>query len=84
MQGLDVESLRHHMAIQPLFAIMAAGVAFVVAFSVRSALKEPEVTWVRHEDESGRAAFYKDKQFQMMNVMGGEWPKSQAPDYKNN
>lgn len=35
MQGLSLKSLRHHVAIQPLFAIMAAGMAFVAAYCGR-------------------------------------------------
>ena len=29
MQGLTVKSLRHHVALQPLFVIMGVGIAFV-------------------------------------------------------
>ena len=32
MQGLSFKSLRHHVALQPLFVIMGAGIVFVTAY----------------------------------------------------
>ena len=32
MQGLSMKSLKHHVALQPLFIIMGAGIVFVAAY----------------------------------------------------
>jgi hypothetical protein len=37
MQGLTMKSLKHHVALQPLFVIIGAGMVFVGAYVFRSA-----------------------------------------------
>ena len=32
MQGLSIKSLKHHVALQPLMAIMAVGMTFVAVY----------------------------------------------------
>ena len=32
MQGLSIKSLKHHVALQPLFVIMGVGIVFVTAY----------------------------------------------------
>ncbi len=39
MQGLTMKSLKHHVALQPLFVIIGAGMVFVGAYVFRSATK---------------------------------------------
>jgi hypothetical protein len=36
MQGLTMKSLKHHVALQPLFVIIGAGMVFVGAYVFRS------------------------------------------------
>ncbi len=50
MQGMTLSSLKHHSALIPLFVIMGAGMAMVVAFSVRSITKTYDVSWKKEED----------------------------------
>ncbi len=49
-QGMTLSSLKHHSALIPLFVIMGAGMAMVVAFSVRSITKTYDVSWKKEED----------------------------------
>ena len=41
LQGLTIKSLKHHVALQPLFAIIGAGMVFVGAYVFRSV----RITW---------------------------------------
>ncbi len=47
---MTLSSLKHHSALIPLFVIMGAGMAMVVAFSVRSITKTYDVSWKKEED----------------------------------
>ena len=78
-----MNSLRHHMALQPLFAIMAAGMVFVAAYTIRLATKTTDIMWVRHDDCMNEVLA--DKQFQMLNPAGHDLAGSgkDRPNYRN-
>ena len=63
-----MNSLRHHMALHPLFFVMAVGVVFVGAYTIRLATKTTDIGWVRHDDCVNEVLA--DKQFQMLNPAG--------------
>jgi hypothetical protein len=44
MQGLTMKSLKHHVALQPLFVIIGAGMVFVGAYVFRSASQSTALT----------------------------------------
>ena len=75
------------MALQPLFAIMAAGLVFVGAYTIRLATKTTDIQWYRHEECMNENL--KDKQFRMLSpALGGpDGLSSKAdpnrPDYKS-
>eukprot|EP00092_Neocalanus_flemingeri_P042359 GFUD01046240.1.p2 GENE.GFUD01046240.1~~GFUD01046240.1.p2 ORF type:complete len:115 (+),score=41.60 GFUD01046240.1:77-421(+) len=70
MQGLTVKSLKHHMALQPLFIIMGCGVIFVTAYVGRLARKSTDVNWSKKKDPVDPMSVYENKQFKMFNVGG--------------
>merc|ERR1712218_230135 len=47
MQGLSIKSLKHHVALQPLMAIMAVGMTFVAFYCGRLASRQPMSTGPR-------------------------------------
>eukprot|EP00091_Calanus_sinicus_P020023 TRINITY_DN5267_c0_g1_i2.p2 TRINITY_DN5267_c0_g1~~TRINITY_DN5267_c0_g1_i2.p2 ORF type:complete len:116 (-),score=30.20 TRINITY_DN5267_c0_g1_i2:89-436(-) len=70
MQGLTVKSLKHHVALQPLFIIMGAGVTFVCAYVGRLAMKSTDVNWSKKKDPVECMQVYENKQFKTFNVGG--------------
>jgi len=68
MQGLSLSSLRHHVALQPLFFIMAAGVTFVTAACLRVAVKGHDVNWSKAKDPVAPMTALENKQYKMFNV----------------
>ena len=50
MARTTVSSLKHHIALQPLFVIMAAGMTFVGAYIIRLATKTTDVSWTKKEE----------------------------------
>ena len=65
---MDKKSLGHHLGIQPLFVIMAAGMTFVAAYTIRLATRTTDIQWVKNDvcmNDNLR-----DKQFQMLNPAG--------------
>ncbi|XP_063230293.1 cytochrome c oxidase subunit NDUFA4 [Bacillus rossius redtenbacheri] len=47
MQGLSLSSLKKHPALIPLYVCVAAGGLGAVFYTIRLAVKSPEVTWNR-------------------------------------
>jgi hypothetical protein len=80
---MTLASLKHHVALQPLFAIMAGGVVFVAVYVGRLALKGPDVQWKRHELNEPWDNL-KDKQFKFFNPAGVDFSKfgTARPDYR--
>merc|ERR1719462_868401 len=66
MQGMNLASLRHHVALQPLAVIMVGGMIFVGAYIARLAVKTTDVNC------------YKARQFQMFNPSGKDYEKIAA------
>ncbi|XP_023344889.1 uncharacterized protein LOC111714087 isoform X1 [Eurytemora carolleeae] len=84
MQGMTLASLRHHVALQPLFIIMGAGVTMVTAMCIRTATKTTDVNWRKIKEEDYAVNHYKAKQFKLLNPTGADLAKpSPIPDYKN-
>jgi len=70
MQGLTIKSLKHHIALQPLFVIMGCGIVFVAAYCGRLALKSTDVNWSKKKDPIEVMSGYENKQFKMFNTLG--------------
>ena len=51
MQGMTLKSLKHHVALQPLFVIMGAGITFVALYIGRLASKTTDVNWTKKDIE---------------------------------
>ena len=82
LQGMDKKSLGHHLGIQPLFVIMAAGMTFVAAYTIRLATRTTDIQWVKNDvcmNDNLR-----DKQFQMLNPAGHDLAGAgkNIPDYR--
>merc|ERR1711953_394837 len=82
-QGLSMKSLKHHVALQPLFLIMGLGMAFVGAFIVRLAVFSPDVNYSKR-DMGEIADYYKNKRFKFFNSGGVDYSTvSKVPNYKD-
>eukprot|EP00088_Acartia_fossae_P060061 TRINITY_DN7184_c0_g1_i1.p2 TRINITY_DN7184_c0_g1~~TRINITY_DN7184_c0_g1_i1.p2 ORF type:complete len:115 (+),score=38.18 TRINITY_DN7184_c0_g1_i1:49-393(+) len=75
MQGLTIKSLKHHVALQPLFAIIGAGMIFVAAYIGRLASKTTDVNWTKNKDPSGPMSYYEGRQFQFISPSGTDYSK---------
>jgi len=86
-QGLSVASLKHHVALQPLFVIMGVGIVFVCAYVGRLASKTTDVNWRKEKDTAELHKYYENRQFKWFNPRGVDYStlsdKRGAPDYKN-
>ena len=49
MQGMTLKSLKHHVALQPLFVIMGVGITFVALYIGRLASKTTDVNWSKND-----------------------------------
>lgn len=80
---MDVASLRHHTALQPLFVFMAAGLVFVGAYVIRLGTKTTDISWTKR-DPTVVNEVYADKQFQMLNPAGIDLSADRdRPDYRS-
>ena len=77
MQGMNLASLRHHVALQvsflsafklmltfclqPLAIIMVGGMLFVGAYIGRLATKTTDVNWTKAKDLGDHMGYYKDR-----------------------
>jgi len=75
MQGMTMASLNHHKALQPLFAIIGAGMVFVAAYCVRLATKTTDVNWSKTKDPSAPYNYYANRQFKILNPAGVDYSK---------
>jgi len=75
MQGLTMASLNHLKALQPLFAIIGAGMVFVAAYCIRLASKTTDVNWSKNKDPSAPYNYYSNRQFKMLNPAGIDYNK---------
>ena len=75
-------SLKHHVSLQPLFAIMGAGMIFVGAYCVRLATKTTDVNWRKKEEPWN---YYEGKQFKFMNPAKIDYSQAgkEIPKYKD-
>jgi len=86
MQGMTVASLRHHVALQPLFIIIGAGMTMVTAMIIRAATKATDVNWSKNKEVDYTVNHYKEKQYKFVNVANNAADLSKpspVPDYKN-
>merc|ERR1712058_17797 len=70
MQGLTIKSLKHHVALQPLFVIMGVGIVFVCAYVGRLASKTTDVNWRKEKDTAQLHSYYENRQFKWFNPRG--------------
>eukprot|EP00092_Neocalanus_flemingeri_P019382 GFUD01020996.1.p1 GENE.GFUD01020996.1~~GFUD01020996.1.p1 ORF type:complete len:136 (+),score=31.62 GFUD01020996.1:63-410(+) len=86
IQGLTVKSIKHHVALQPLFIIMGAGVVFVAVYIGRLASKTTDINWFKAKDMGDHMGYYNNKQFKFFNPAGTDYStisdKRQAPNYR--
>ncbi|XP_054281123.1 cytochrome c oxidase subunit NDUFA4 [Macrosteles quadrilineatus] len=47
MTGLTLKSLKHHVALIPLFACVGLGAVGSIGYLLRLALRNPEVSWAK-------------------------------------
>jgi len=84
MQGLTMASLRHHVALQPLFLIMGVGMTFVALYVGRLASKTTDVNWTKKNMED-QVGYYENRQFKWFNPRGVDYSKisdeRKAPKY---
>merc|ERR1711974_169040 len=78
MQGLSVKSLKHHVALQPLFIIMTAGIIFVGAYCGRLAFNGHDVNFSKKKDPVEPMSTLENKQFKMFNVSGFDYSDASA------
>merc|ERR1712192_357773 len=78
MQGLSVKSLKHHVALQPLFVIMTAGIIFVGAYCGRLAFKGHDVNFSEKKDPVEVMGTLENKQFKMFNPSGFDYSTASA------
>ena len=80
-QGLTLSSLKHHVALQPLFAIMGLGMIMVGAYLGRLAIKTTDVSWKKEEQPYN---YYRNKQFKFLNPSGYDYSKfgNEIPNYQ--
>merc|ERR1712165_33337 len=83
LQGLTLKSLKHHVALQPLFIIMGLGITFVAAYIARLGSKTTDINWRKVKDPNVMES-YRGKQFKMLNPMGVDYSKYglEAPKYQ--
>jgi len=82
MQGLTMKSLQHHVALQPLFAIIGAGLIFVGAYIGRLASKTTDVNWTKRKDIYSNMDYYENRQFQFISPSGTDYSKlPKRPNY---
>jgi len=86
LQGMTIKSLKHHVALQPLFIIMGAGVVFVAVYIGRLASKTTDVNWTKQKDMGDHMGYYTNKQFKFFNPANIDYStisdKRQAPNYR--
>jgi len=86
MQGMNLASLRHHVALQPLAIIMVAGIGFVCLYIGRLASKTTDINWTKAKDMGDHMGYYKNKRFQLLNPHGYDYSKVSdargAPNYR--
>jgi len=70
MQGTTLKSLKHHVALQPLFAIIGAGTVMVCAYILRLASKTTDVNWMKNKDPTAPMKYYENRQFKFLNPSG--------------
>jgi len=85
MQGLTMKSIKHHKALQPLFAIIAGGMIFVGVYLGRLASKTTDINWVKTKDLDAVPGYYEGKQFKFFNPMGVDYSKygKDRPNYRD-
>ena len=83
MQGTDLASLKHHLGIQPLFAIFGTAITLTTAFALRKCVYSNDINWVKTKDlEDG--GFYRE-QPKLINVDWEEQVEDRRsrPNYKD-
>lgn len=78
---MTLKSLKHHVALQPLFIIMGGGIAFVAYYCWRLAATCPDVAW-RKQAEPWQS--YRNAQYKFMNPNSIDYSNAcKAPKYQD-
>ncbi|XP_031332386.1 cytochrome c oxidase subunit NDUFA4-like [Photinus pyralis] len=62
MQGLSLQSLKKHRALIPLYVCVGIGCAGAVGYTLRLALRNPDVAWA-NKGEGASNEDYRSKQY---------------------
>ncbi|XP_018334674.1 cytochrome c oxidase subunit NDUFA4 [Agrilus planipennis] len=57
MQGMSLSSLKKHKALIPLYACVGVGCAGAVFYTLRLALRNPDVGWVNKSERLSNEAY---------------------------
>merc|ERR1712059_163921 len=86
MQGISIKSLKHHVALQPLFIIIGAGMIFVGAYVTRLAVFGLDVNIKKAKDPAVPLNEWNNHQFKVFNPLGADYStmsdKRGAPNYE--
>jgi len=84
-QGLTLASVKHHVALQPLFVIMGVGIVFVCAYVGRLASKTTDVNWRKEKDSNTLHSYYENRQFKWFNPRGVDYStiSNNRPNYRD-
>ena len=66
-QGLTIKDLKHHYALVPLAVTMAGGLTMVVAYVIRLAFFNTDVSWTKTPEPYNE---FRNKQFKFLNPSG--------------
>ena len=79
MQGMSLQSLKKHRALIPLYVCVGIGCAGAIGYTLRLALRNPDVAWINKSD--GQAASnesYRSKQYKFYSP-NVDYDKLEAP-----
>jgi len=84
-QGLTIPTIKHHVALQPLFVIMGAGIIFVALYVGRLASKTTDVNWSKQKDHDKLHEYYNNRQFKWFNPRGVDYShlSDNRPNYRD-
>jgi hypothetical protein len=78
MKGMTLKSLAHEKALQPLFAVIGAGMVMVGAYIIRLGTKTTDINWSKQKNPAAPMNYYTDKQFKLFNPAGTDYSNRSA------
>ncbi|XP_050316280.1 cytochrome c oxidase subunit NDUFA4 [Anthonomus grandis grandis] len=79
MQGLDLKSLKKHPSLIPLFVCLGAGMIGAALYTIRLAVRNPDVQWQRTGEISNEE--FRSKQYKFYSPTIPKDLESPAPKY---